>query len=115
MHWCKAPLLTHGQGGKALHELAASTRVLLSPDGETVAVGFVSGDVRTFALAKEDHANRFLVLFAAISVHISSLAYDRSGGLLAAGSDDCEIVVWDITSEQGLFRLRETPRYCDRS
>ena len=104
VHRCKAPLLTHGQGGKALHELAASTKVLLSPDGETVAVGFVSGDVRTFALAKEDCEQ--VLCFRGHKRAISSLAYDRSGGLLASGSDDCEIVVWDITSEQGLFRLR---------
>ena len=52
VHRCKAPLLTHGQGGKALHELASSTKILLSPDGKSVAVGFVSGDIRTFALAK---------------------------------------------------------------
>ena len=47
VHRCEAPLLTHGQGGKALHELASSTKILLSPDGKSVAVGFVSGDIRT--------------------------------------------------------------------
>ena len=104
VHRCKAPLLTHGQGGKALHELASSTKILLSPDGKSVAVGFVSGDIRTFALAKEECEQ--LLCFRGHRRAISSLAYDRNGSLLASGSDDCEIVVWDITSEQGLYRLR---------
>ena len=104
VHRCKAPLLTHGQGGKALHELAASTKILLSPDGKSVAVGFVSGDIRTFSLAKEECEQ--LLCFRGHRRAISSLAYDKNGSLLASGSDDCEIVVWDITSEQGLFRLR---------
>ena len=66
VHRCKAPLLTHGQGGKALHELAASTRVLLSPDGETVASAlFLETSVRL--LWPKRTANRSCA-FAAISV-----------------------------------------------
>lgn len=37
---------------------------------------------------------------------ITALAFDVSGTRLASGARDCDIVVWDLVGETGLFRLR---------
>lgn len=36
---------------------------------------------------------------------ISALNYNSSGTLIASGSQDTEIIVWDIVGNHGLFRL----------
>ncbi len=36
---------------------------------------------------------------------ISALRFSPSGALLASGSQDCAIVIWDVSAECGLFRL----------
>jgi len=38
--------------------------------------------------------------------NISCVAFDRSGHLLASGSSDTDIVLWDVISESGVARLR---------
>lgn len=37
---------------------------------------------------------------------MSALRFSRSGALLASGSKDTDIVVWDVAAEAGLYRLR---------
>ena len=37
---------------------------------------------------------------------VTALRYSRSGALLASGSKDTDVVVWDVAAETGLFRLR---------
>ena len=37
---------------------------------------------------------------------VTALRYSRSGALLASGSRDTDVVVWDVAAEAGLFRLR---------
>lgn len=37
---------------------------------------------------------------------VTALRYNPSGALLASGSRDTDIVVWDVAGEAGLFRLR---------
>ena len=36
---------------------------------------------------------------------ISALRFSPTGSLLASGSQDCAIVIWDVSGESGLFRL----------
>ena len=104
VHRCRAPLLTRGQGGRTVNEMAAVTRVVVSPSGDSVAVGFESGDVRTFRL-KDENCSQLLCL-RGHRKGISALAYAKDSELLSSGGEDCEIVVWDVTSENGLYRLR---------
>jgi U3 small nucleolar RNA-associated protein 12 len=98
----RAPLLTRGQGGRTVNEMAPVTRVQMSPDGAQVATGFDSGDVRTFNVSNEKQ----LLCLRGHRKAVSALAYTKDGSLLASGGEDCEIVVWDVTSETGLYRLR---------
>lgn len=37
---------------------------------------------------------------------VSALRYNSTGGLLASGSRDTDIILWDVLGEAGLVRLR---------
>lgn len=37
---------------------------------------------------------------------VTILKYNELGSLLASGSKDCDIILWDVVGEAGLFRLR---------
>jgi WD40 repeat protein len=37
---------------------------------------------------------------------ITALRFNHNGGMLASGSQDTDIVMWDVVGETGLFRLR---------
>lgn len=37
---------------------------------------------------------------------VTALRYNRAGGMLASGSQDTDIILWDVVGETGLFRLR---------
>lgn len=37
---------------------------------------------------------------------MTALRYNRNGGTLASGSQDTDIIMWDVVGETGLFRLR---------
>lgn len=81
---------------------AQVTNLLLSPDGDTVAAGYSSGLVLLFSLKTGA---------TAVTLHghrsaVTAGRYHPSGALLASGSADTDIVVWDAVAETGLYRLR---------
>ncbi len=43
---------------------------------------------------------------AILAVQVTALRFSRNGALLASGSKDTDIVVWDVAGEAGLYRLR---------
>ena len=54
-----------------------------------------------------DHASgSCLVTLNGHKTGVSALRYNASGSLLASGSRDTDIVIWDVVGEAGLFRLR---------
>jgi len=62
---------------------------------------YQSGGLRVFHL-KDQRS----VSFVGHSSTITSLVIDASNAFLASGSQDTEIVVWDLIAEKGLYRLR---------
>lgn len=36
---------------------------------------------------------------------VTALAFEAEGGLLASGSHDTDVIVWDLAAEAGLFRF----------
>lgn len=40
------------------------------------------------------------------TAQVTALRFSRNGALLASGSKDTDIVVWDVAGEAGLYRLR---------
>ncbi|KDO29053.1 hypothetical protein SPRG_06108 [Saprolegnia parasitica CBS 223.65] len=78
------------------------TALRLSIDGAFVAVGYSTGIIRIFKLSNgnvevtlDGHKNA-----------IECLAFGEGGALLASGSRDTDIIVWDVVSQSGLYRLR---------
>lgn len=78
------------------------TNLLLSPDGKTVAAGYSSGLVILFSL----HTGATAVTLHGHRSAVTSGRYHSSGALLASGSADTDIVVWDTVAESGLYRLK---------
>ncbi|CAM9911372.1 unnamed protein product, partial [Phaeothamnion confervicola] len=74
----------------------------LSPDGKSVAAGYSTGTIRVFVLANGATA----VTFNGHKAAVTAGRYSGSGDLLASGSADTDIVVWDTVAEAGLYRLR---------
>ena len=37
---------------------------------------------------------------------MTALRYSRNGSQLASGSQDTDVILWDVIAENGLFRLR---------
>ena len=76
-----------------------------------IAVGYEDGGVRIYELQSQGISAvsgecRQVAHFPAHRAAVRSIAYDRHGALLASGGADCDIVIWDLTAETGLFRLR---------
>eukprot|EP01029_Cantina_marsupialis_P009010 TRINITY_DN2111_c0_g2_i1.p1 TRINITY_DN2111_c0_g2~~TRINITY_DN2111_c0_g2_i1.p1 ORF type:complete len:814 (+),score=269.47 TRINITY_DN2111_c0_g2_i1:89-2530(+) len=70
-----------------------------------VAAGFTDGFIN---LWEQGQGNRseFLVGFNGHQNTISSLAFNKSSTLLASGSKDTEIVIWNVVGQAGECRLR---------
>ena len=114
--------LSGGLGtGRALN---SDEVVCLDISGDKVATGWCDGAVRVFDVNSEDVANEAglvhsliheeeddfimrepLVLQGHASTPVRSISFDKGGTRLASGGSDGSVVLWDIVSETGLFRL----------
>eukprot|EP00931_Biecheleriopsis_adriatica_P087475 TRINITY_DN61939_c0_g1_i1.p1 TRINITY_DN61939_c0_g1~~TRINITY_DN61939_c0_g1_i1.p1 ORF type:complete len:968 (+),score=220.22 TRINITY_DN61939_c0_g1_i1:119-3022(+) len=72
-------------------------------DGKSVcAVGYVDGSVRLWNFQEGS-------LLQTLQGHrsaVSCLAFDKAGHSLASGSNDTDIVIWDLVAESGVARLK---------
>lgn len=86
-----------GDGGQA-------TALALSPDGALVAAGYSTGAVRVFRLA----TGALEVTLDGHASAVEALAFGARGGaaVLASGARDTDVIVWDLVSQTGLFRLK---------
>ena len=67
-----------------------------------LAVGYADGSIGIFNV---DQCERH-VLLQGHKRAIQTLSFSKSGTQLASGSLDCEIIVWDVVEECGLYRLK---------
>lgn len=67
-----------------------------------LAVGYANGHVKVF----EYETGALKVTFTGHRTAISALQFDKDGSRLASGGKDCNIVLWDMVSEKGLFALK---------
>lgn len=73
-----------------------------SAETNIIASGHGDGSVRLFdCLTKE-----LKVVFSGHKGFVTSLAFDAPGLRIASAGKDTEIVIWDVTSSAGLFRLK---------
>lgn len=79
---------------------AEVTCIEQSPRDGIFAVGYADGSIR---LWNEQMKN----VFATFNGHkksVTALRFDHTGMRLASGSQDTNIILWDIVGEAGLFR-----------
>mmetsp|Transcript_20504 Transcript_20504/g.32691 ORF Transcript_20504/g.32691 Transcript_20504/m.32691 type:complete len:960 (-) Transcript_20504:107-2986(-) len=80
------------------------TRLCLKESGDkpVCAVGYADGAVRLWNFENGSVVQTFQGHRSAVSC----LAFDRAGHLLASGSNDTDIVIWDLVAESGVARLK---------
>ena len=67
-----------------------------------VAVGYADGSIRIWDSEKGTCETTLNGHKGAVTV----LRYNKPGALLASGSKDNDVILWDVVGETGLFRLR---------
>ena len=76
------------------------TCIARSPIEDTFAVGYHDGSIRLWS----DYEKNVIVTFNGHRKAVTSLCFDNKGTRLASGSQDTEIIIWDVISETGMFR-----------
>ncbi|VDO37819.1 unnamed protein product [Haemonchus placei] len=89
-----------------VHEISESTKeatcIKFSKDKRWQAVGYADGIIRVFdRKAPEQNC----VVYSGHKKAVSCLAFSDDGLTLASGGKDCVVILWDIVSESGIFRL----------
>jgi len=74
------------------------TRCITKPD--LFAVGYQDGSIRIW------QSGSVVVTFNGHRKAVTALCFDREGNRLASGSQDTDIILWDVVAENGMFRLR---------
>ncbi|WFD29685.1 beta transducin [Malassezia sp. CBS 17886] len=96
-----------GQQRAMWHEVGVRTAVTAIarapyPQQNRVAVGYADGFVRLWDAATAS----MLLTFHGHQRAVTTLAFDAAGLLLASGSQDTSVIVWDIVAESGQCRLK---------
>jgi len=76
------------------------TCIVQSPQSESFAVGYADGSIRLW----NSSTGSVSTTFNGHKKAITALAFDASGTRLASGSQDTDIILWDIVAEAGLYR-----------
>ena len=79
---------------------AEVTCILRSPQKDLFAVGYADGSIRLWDQSK----NSVVATFNGHKKAVTALAFDEKGTRLASGSQDTDLIVWDVVAEAGLFR-----------
>jgi WD40 repeat protein len=79
---------------------AEVTCVIRSPQLNCFAVGYADGSIRLW----DSSTGSVISLFNGHKRAVTALAFDKFGAKLASGSQDTDLIVWDIVAEAGLFR-----------
>ena len=72
------------------------------PHLSQVACGYSDGTIRLWNIT----SGNVDATFAGHRSAVSTLKYAADGSLLASGGRDTDIVIWDVVSEAGLYRLK---------
>ncbi|KAJ1911305.1 beta transducin [Mycoemilia scoparia] len=78
------------------------TCISRSPNKHDFAVGYDDGSIRIFNTENQTTN----VIFNGHRRAVTALTFDKSGMILASGSKDTDLILWDVVGEVGLFRLR---------
>ena len=76
------------------------TCIARSPLKDTFAVGYQDGSIRLWS----DFNKSVIVTLNGHRKAVTALCFDRDGARLASGSQDTDIILWDVVAENGIFR-----------
>jgi U3 small nucleolar RNA-associated protein 12 len=79
---------------------AEVTCIERSPKGDVFAVGYADGSIRLW----DASSGSVVATFNGHKRAVTALTFDDAGVRLASGSQDTNIIIWDIIGETGLFR-----------
>lgn len=79
---------------------AEVTCILPSPKPDIFAVGYSDGSIRLWRAS----SGSTITTFNGHKKAVTALAFDRDGSRLASGSQDTNLIVWDVVAEAGLYR-----------
>ena len=79
---------------------AEVTCVARSPQKDTFAIGYADGSIRLWSAS----ASSVVATFNGHKKSVTALAFDQAGARLASGSQDTDLILWDVVAEAGLFR-----------
>ncbi len=79
---------------------AEVTCIIRSPRKDTFAVGYADGSIRLW----DSGSGSVISTFNGHKKSVTALAFDDEGTRLASGSQDTDLIVWDVVAEAGLFR-----------
>ena len=79
---------------------AEVTCILRSPQKDHFAVGYADGSIRLWSAS----SSSVLATFNGHKKAVTALAFDESGTRLASGSQDTDLILWDVVGEAGLYR-----------
>jgi U3 small nucleolar RNA-associated protein 12 len=77
------------------------TCIVQSPLRKTFAVGYVDGSIRLW----DTETGNSIVTLNGHKKSVTYMCFDESGSRLASGSQDTDIIIWDVVGEVGLYRL----------
>ncbi|KAI5123399.1 hypothetical protein M0805_006107 [Coniferiporia weirii] len=81
---------------------AEITCIEQSPRKDIFAVGYADGSIRLW----NSQTKGVVATFNGHKKAVTALCFDHSGVRLASGSQDTDLILWDVVGEAGLFRLR---------
>lgn len=98
------------------HRAGEITTLAVGDDKGVIAAGYQDGSIRVWDWSRESEEGNERVVFEGHRAGVSSLSFERisggrsggkekSGGRLVSGSDDGDVIVWDLEGQVGLFRL----------
>ena len=80
---------------------AEVTCIVQSFQKDTFAVGYADGSIRLW----DAESKSVKITFNGHKRAVTALAFDPSGLRLASGSQDTDLIIWDIVAETGLYRF----------
>lgn len=79
---------------------AQVTCIRQSPQPDIFAVGYADGSVRLWS-ASSGTVN---VVFNSHKKAVTALTFDSTGSRLVSGSQDTDLILWDVVGETGIVR-----------
>jgi len=76
------------------------TCIMQSPEPDSFAIGYADGSIRLW----NSSSASVIATFNGHKKAITALAFDENGTRLASGSQDTDLILWDIVGEAGLYR-----------